>query len=91
MVTNRVLSIATLYPNAERPTFGTFVARQFEALAARGDWDVTVINPIGLPPVIAGRYAALARAATDAVEHGVTVLRPRFPLSPRSAPAGTPR
>ena len=83
MVTNRVLSIATLYPNAERPTFGTFVARQFEALAARGDWDVTVINPIGLPPVIAGRYAALARAATDAVEHGVTVLRPRFPLIPR--------
>ena len=78
----RVLSIATLYPNAERPTFGTFVARQFEALAARGDWDVTVINPIGLPPVAAGRYAALARAATDAVENGVQVLRPRFPLVP---------
>lgn len=78
----RVLSIATLYPNAERPTFGTFVARQFEALAARGDWEVTVINPIGLPPVAAGRYAALARAATDAVEAGVTVLRPRFPLVP---------
>ena len=78
----RVLSIATLFPNAERPTFGTFVARQFEALAARGDWDVTVINPIGLPPVAAGRYAALARAATDAVENGVQVLRPRFPLVP---------
>ena len=81
-MTSRVLSIATLYPNAERPTFGTFVARQFEALAARGDWDVTVINPIGLPPVSAGRYAALARAATDAVENGVQVLRPRFPLVP---------
>ena len=78
----RVLSIATLYPNAERPTFGTFVARQFEALAARGEWEVTVINPIGLPPVTAGRYVALARAASDAVEHGVTVLRPRFPLIP---------
>ena len=79
---DRVLSIATLYPNAERPTFGTFVARQFEALAARGEWEVTVINPIGLPPVAAGRYVALARAASDAVEHGVTVLRPRFPLIP---------
>ena len=79
----RVLSIATLYPNAERPTFGTFVARQFEALAARGDWDVTVVNPIGLPPVATGRYATLARAATDAVESGVQVLRPRFPLIPR--------
>lgn len=81
-MTRRVLSLATLYPNAERPTFGTFVARQFEALAARGEWEVTVINPIGLPPVAAGRYAALARAATDAVEHGVEVLRPRFPLLP---------
>ena len=81
-MTNRVLSIATLYPNAERPTFGTFVARQFEALAARGDWDVTVINPIGLPPVAIGRYAALARTATNAVENGVNILRPRFPLIP---------
>lgn len=81
-MTRRVLSIATLYPNAERPTFGAFVARQFEALAARGDWDVTVINPIGLPPVAAGRYAGLARAATDGVENGVSVLRPRFPLVP---------
>ena len=78
----RVLSIATLYPNAERPTFGTFVARQFEALAARGDWEMTVINPIGVPPIAAGRYAALAKAATDAVENGVQVLRPRFPLIP---------
>ena len=81
-MTRRVLSIATLYPNAEHPAFGTFVARQFEALAARGDWEVTVINPIGLPPVAAGRYAALARAASDGVEGGVQVLRPRFPLIP---------
>ena len=81
-MTRHLLSIATLYPNAERPTFGTFVARQFEALAARGDWEVTVINPIGLPPVIAGRYAALARAASDGVEAGVEVLSPRFPLIP---------
>ena len=81
-MTRRVLSIATLYPNAERPTFGTFVARQFEALAARADWEVTVINPIGLPPLAAGRYAALARAACDGVEGGVQVLRPRFALIP---------
>ncbi len=33
----RLLSIATLYPNAHQPRFGTFVARQMEALAARGD------------------------------------------------------
>jgi glycosyltransferase involved in cell wall biosynthesis len=78
----RVLSIATLYPNAHTPRFGTFVARQMEALAARGDWEVAVINPIGVPPVPLGRYKALARAAVSGVEGGVAVHRPRFTLIP---------
>ena len=78
----RVLSIATLYPNAHTPRFGTFVARQFEALAARGDWDVTVVNPIGVPPVVFGRYKSLADAAVSGEEGGVQVLRPRFTLIP---------
>jgi glycosyltransferase involved in cell wall biosynthesis len=79
----RVLSLATLYPNAAAPRFGTFVARSLEALAARGDWEVTVINPIGVPPIALGRYAALRKAAVDGVEHGVRVHRPTFPLIPR--------
>ncbi|MCB2067928.1 MAG: glycosyltransferase [Erythrobacter sp.] len=78
----RVLSIATLYPNAHVPRFGTFVARQLEALAARGDWEVTVINPIGVPPLPMGRYKALARAAVSGTEGGVDVHRPRFTLIP---------
>jgi teichuronic acid biosynthesis glycosyltransferase TuaC len=78
----RVLSIATLYPNAHTPRFGTFVARQMEALAARGDWAVTVINPIGTPPLALGRYQPLAAAAVSGPEGGVTVLRPRFTLIP---------
>jgi teichuronic acid biosynthesis glycosyltransferase TuaC len=82
----RLLSLATLYPNAHRPRFGPFVARQMEALAARGDWDVTVLNPIGVPPLALGRYMsryrALAEAAVTGVEHGVTVHRPRFTLVP---------
>ncbi|GAA0281546.1 glycosyltransferase family 4 protein [Alteraurantiacibacter aestuarii] len=78
----RVLSIATLYPNAHQPRFGTFVARQMEALAARDDWDVHVINPIGIPPLAVGRYARLAQAAVSGTEHGVTVHRPRFTLIP---------
>ena len=82
MAKRRVLSIATLYPNAASPRFGTFVARQLEALAARGDWDVTVVNPIGVPPLAFGRYRGLKAAAIDGVEHGVQVLRPRFTLIP---------
>lgn len=80
---NHLLSIATLYPNAANPRFGTFVARSLEALAKRGDWRVTVINPIGVPPVAFGRYAALKAAAVDGSEHGVEVHRPTFPLIPK--------
>ncbi|RZA28448.1 MAG: glycosyltransferase family 4 protein, partial [Proteobacteria bacterium] len=79
----RVLSLATLYPNSHTPRFGTFVARQLEALAARGDWDVTVINPIGIPPIAFGRYKPLLRALGASVEHGVEVHRLRFTLIPR--------
>lgn len=79
----RVLSLATLYPNAANPHFGTFVARSMEALAARGDWDVTLINPIGLPPIRFGRYRKLAQIAQSGTEHGVAVHRPIFTLIPK--------
>jgi glycosyltransferase involved in cell wall biosynthesis len=79
----RLLSLATLYPNAHAPRFGTFVARSLEALAARGDWQVTAIAPIGVPPVAFGRYRALAEAAVGGLEHGVEVHRPRFLLIPK--------
>ena len=82
-MSRRVLSIATLYPNAVNPRFGTFVARSLEALAARGDWDVTVINPVGIPPVRFGRYRRLPGALAEGLEHGVRVFRPRFTLIPR--------
>jgi glycosyltransferase involved in cell wall biosynthesis len=87
----RLLSLATLYPNAHAPRFGTFVARSLEALAARGDWQVTVINPVGLPPVTFGKYKALAAAAVDGMEHGVSVHRPRFPLIPKVGGRLNPR
>ena len=79
----RLLSLSTLYPNACTPQFGTFVARSLEALGARDDWEVTVINPIGIPPLALGRYRALAAAAVDGIEHGVQVHRPSYLLIPR--------
>ncbi|MFC3101293.1 glycosyltransferase [Altererythrobacter lauratis] len=87
----RLLSIATLYPNAHNPRFGTFVARQLEALAARGDWAVDVINPIGLPPIAMGRYAPLLDALISGEENGVTVHRPRFTLIPAVGGPFNPR
>jgi glycosyltransferase involved in cell wall biosynthesis len=78
-----VLALSTLYPNPVNPRFGTFVARSLEALAKRGDWRVTVVNPIGLPPLALGRYRPLAELPEVSVEGGITVHRPRFTLVPR--------
>ena len=79
----RLLSIATLYPNKARPHFGTFVAHSLDALGARPDWEVTVINPVGLPPVLAGEYRALAAAAVNETRGPIAVHRPRFTLIPK--------
>ena len=86
----RLLSVSTLYPAPSRPGFGRFVETQLETLARRGDWEVTVINPIGLPPLPAAlqpaRYAALAASplieTPDGAHRSVTVHRPRFALIP---------
>lgn len=81
------LILSTLYPNAANPRFGTFVARSMESLAARGDWRVSVINPIGLPPLgmaaLSDRYRALQELPTKVEERGVTVYRPRFTIIPK--------
>ena len=82
----RVLSLSTLYPNDANPRFGTFVARSLEALQRETDWEVTVVNPIGLPPLprrlLPARYRILAEVAHDGSENGVFVHRPRFALLP---------
>ena len=46
----RVLSLSTLFPSPAQPGFGKFVANQMAAVAARGDVDLVMVNPIGLPP-----------------------------------------
>ena len=46
----RVLSLSTLFPSPAQPGFGQFVANQMGAVVARGDVDLVMINPVGLPP-----------------------------------------
>lgn len=77
-----VLALSTLYPNAVNPRFGTFVARSLEALAKRGDWRVSVVNPIGIPPLALGRYRALSQLEEIGEEGDIAVHRPRFTLIP---------
>ncbi len=82
----RVLSLSTLYPNDQTPNFGVFVERQMQAVAKRGDVDLTLVNPIGLPPFplsLHQRYRALRDLLAREERGGVTVLRPRFRLLPK--------
>lgn len=81
----RVLSISTLYPNEQAPNFGVFVERQMQAVAKRGDVDLTLVNPIGLPPFplsLHPRYRQLHDLPEREHRSGVNVLRPRFSLLP---------
>lgn len=81
----RVLSLSTLYPNDHTPNFGVFVERQMQAVAARGDVDLVMVNPIGLPPFplsLHPRYRPLRALPSEEQRSGMRVLRPRFRLLP---------
>ncbi|MEP9401617.1 glycosyltransferase [Sphingomonas silueang] len=77
----RVLTLATLFPDATRPNFGVFVERQTLGLAALPDVAVRVVAPVGLPPFplrLARRYRPLAALPLSERWKGLSVERPRF-------------
>ncbi|MBB4859691.1 glycosyltransferase involved in cell wall biosynthesis [Novosphingobium chloroacetimidivorans] len=89
----RILSIATLFPNPVRPGFGIFVGNQMRAVVARGDVDLTVVSPIGMPPwPLSTRepYARLRSIPADSRAVGLPVLYPRFTLIPKIGGDGNP-
>ena len=89
----RVLSISTLFPSPQRPAFGKFVANQMRAVAATGVADLTLVNPIGLPPwplSRSARYRKLEETPERSEQGGVAVLHPRFRLIPRIGGDSTP-
>lgn len=81
----RVLSISTLFPSPVRGGFGKFVANQMAALHGLGGVDLTMINPIGLPPFplsLRQPYGDWAQCPAQSELGGLTVLHPRFTLIP---------
>lgn len=82
----RILSLSTLFPNRIRPTFGIFVGNQMRAVAARGDVDLTVVSPVGMPlwPLSRREPYRSRRAIPDrSEEFGTAVHYPRFNLIPK--------
>jgi glycosyltransferase involved in cell wall biosynthesis len=77
----KVLTLASLFPDATRPTLGPFVERQTLGLAAHPDVELMVVSPRGLPPFplsLHPHYRALADLPAQEDWKGVTVHRPRF-------------
>lgn len=82
----RILTLSTLFPAATRPNFGIFVERQTAALATLGDFDVTVINPIGIAPwplSLSATYAGLRTLPRHEQWRGLDIYRPRFTALPK--------
>ncbi|GGZ14566.1 glycosyltransferase [Novosphingobium colocasiae] len=82
----RVLSLSTLFPNPVKPSFGVFVGNQMRAVTARGEVDLTMVSPLGIPPWPLSRREPYARLkdlppASDAV--GLLVHYPQFTVIPR--------
>lgn len=90
----RILTLSTLFPNAVAPNFGIFVERQTTELASRPETEVTVINPVGIPPWPLNKLAQY-RPLEGLAEHeewrGLDVYRPRFRLIPKIGGASNPQ
>jgi glycosyltransferase involved in cell wall biosynthesis len=91
----RVLTLATLFPDARRPTLGVFVERQTLGLAARADVILEVVSPLGLPPWPLSLHPHYAPRRGFPVEEdwkGLKVHRPRFsPFPARLQPEAIAR
>jgi glycosyltransferase involved in cell wall biosynthesis len=89
----RVLSLSTLFPNAAQPSLGPFVASAMRAVAARGDVDLVMVNPLGTPPwplSLHPRYADLRAVAEQSRLSELAVLHPRFRLIPKLGAQSNP-
>jgi glycosyltransferase involved in cell wall biosynthesis len=90
----RVLSIATLFPTPVRPGFGIFVGNQMRNVTARGDVDLTMISPIGMPPwplSLKKPYASLRTIPPESDAAGLPVHYPRFTLIPKLGGDSNPK
>lgn len=89
----RVLTLATLFPDASRPTFGGFVERQTLGLAARDEVQLEVVAPIGIPiwPLNRHeRYRKFRDVPEQEVWKDLIVHRPRFSLIPKIGSSRSP-
>ena len=89
----RILTISTLYPNAEAPTHGVFVENRLRQLAKVTGLKASVVAPVPWFPFrarIFGRYGQMARVPNTENRHGLHITHPRFALIPKLSMAAAP-
>ena len=82
----RILTITTLYPNAEAPTHGIFVENRLRHLVDSDDVAARVVAPVPWFPSgarVFGTYGAHARVPAAEERNGLSVLHPRYPVIPK--------
>lgn len=82
----RVLALSSLFPNAEFPRHGVFLAHRLRHLAAVPGLALRVVAPVPWFPsgrALFGGYGALARVPRSGRSFGLPVLHPRHPVIPK--------
>jgi glycosyltransferase involved in cell wall biosynthesis len=82
----RILTITTLYPNAQMPSHGVFVENRLRQLVKTGRLQATVVAPVPWFPFgssIFGRYGQTTKIPTTEKRHGLRVDHPRFIVVPK--------
>jgi len=82
----KILSVTTLYPNSEQPTFGVFVENRLSKLHAVEGVEVRVVAPVPWFPnghPVFGRYGSYGRVPSEETREGIKVTHPRFLQIPK--------
>lgn len=82
----RLLTFATLFPNAEQPNHGVFVENRLRHLVADGSVTSEVLAPVPFFPSRSARFGTWSRyARVPRVEkrHGLRIHHPRYPVIPK--------
>jgi len=82
----KLLTFSTLFPNAEKPNHGIFVATRLRYLLASGKAQSRVIAPVPWFPSAHprfGHYAGYAKVPAAETRAGIMVQHPRYALLPK--------
>lgn len=82
----RLLTFASLYPNAAQPRRGVFVEERLRHLTATGKVAATVVAPVPWFPFRHprfGAYSAYARVPRHEQRYGIQISHPRYPVIPK--------